>query len=80
MKLSWSSIHTALVIGGTVLGLAFGAGAQVALSKSKIEVHEMRLDKIDATLGQQVLDNARNIQRLDDISETLHRIERHLEK
>lgn len=77
--------HTLIAI-GTVIGLAFGAGAQVALSKATIASHEQRLGVVEvaaASAATAVLNlaaktaehDAKRDQQLDDLSVTTHHIE-----
>ncbi len=79
-------IHGLLTLGGAVLGLAFGAGAQVALSKATIESHESRLAVVEAAASKAataVIDlasktevhEAKRDQQLDDLERTVHHIE-----
>jgi len=65
---------------GAILSIAFGAGASLAVSKSQIANAEIRLDKIEADRDQRNVDMARMSQKLDDISDTIRRIERKLDR
>jgi hypothetical protein len=84
-------IHTVLILGGSILGLAFGAGAQVALSKATLVSHEQRIaatelaafkaaDAVKELAAKTAEHNARRDQQLDDIDRATTRIEAKLDR
>jgi hypothetical protein len=64
---------------GTLISVVFGAGATYALTKSQLSEASVRLDHIELDQGQRTAELARMGQQLNDVAETVRRIERKMD-